>query len=218
VYGTATIEGAKHKPVVEKAHEKGKHKKMHPADLADVESVRQIINLYMDFFQRDDGELHLEGETAGQLWLESCDQSGDLGVHDMSKKSEAELSTLLSFPNGRPLAWNSFSAEGKASTAWEETDADMIKRYEEGGSPDMKPLYLLWHQLVGVASMAEKTWRASNAETPFGILLADEVGVGKTAQVMAFIAFLQFVQQSEVKGSSRPTLLREYTVPPGGTR
>ncbi|KAM6491331.1 P-loop containing nucleoside triphosphate hydrolase protein [Amanita muscaria] len=197
------------KSAVEKAHEKGKQKKMHPADLADKESVRQIINLYLDFFQRDDGELHLEGETAGQLWLEACDQSGDLGVHDMSKKSEAELSTLLSFPNGRPLAWNNFSAEGKASTAWEETDADMIKRYEEGGSPDMKPLYLLWHQLVGVASMAEKTWRANNAETPFGILLADEVGVGKTAQVMAFIAFLQFVQQSEVKGSSRPTLLAD---------
>ena len=189
-----------------KAHQTGKKKKMHPADLADKHAVRQIVNLYLDFFERDDGELHFEGEFAGQLWLDVCDDSGDLGVREMSKKSETELSTLLSFPNGRPLAWNNFSATDKSSTAWEETDSEMLKKYEVGG-PGMGELHLLWHQLVGVASMAEKTWRENNSETSFGILLADEVGVGKTAQVMAFIAFLQFVQQSEVKGSSRPTIL-----------
>ncbi|KAM6500021.1 hypothetical protein JOM56_003035, partial [Amanita muscaria] len=82
-------------------------------------------------------------------------------------------------------------------------------KFETGGD-GMQELSLLWHQLVGVASLATKAWGPDARHAPFGILLADEVGVGKTAQVMAFIALLQLVHQCELNGQQRPPLLKTW--------
>ena len=61
----------------------------------------------------------------------------------------------------------------------------------------MESLALLWHQIVGVASMVSKAWLKGESETIFGTLLADDVGVGKMAQVMAFISFVQVTYESQ---------------------
>jgi hypothetical protein len=180
---------------------------MDPADLADESAVQQIISLYMDFFQREDEELNLDGDTARELWNDACNDSGDMGVTDMKTKTEEELCSLLSFQYGRPVNWNAFCSESKAVTAWDQTDD--AGKFEKGGV-GMTELRLLWHQLVGVAAMADKAWQT---KAPFGILLADEVGVGKTAQVMAFISFLQLVHQCEVNGQPRPPLLGKSHCP-----
>ena len=42
-----------------------------------------------------------------------------------------------------------------------------------------------------------------------GILLADGVGVGKTAQVMGFIAFLQSVYHAQKLGGMPPPIIGE---------
>ncbi|KAM6488893.1 P-loop containing nucleoside triphosphate hydrolase protein [Amanita muscaria] len=186
---------------VENAQKRGRARKMDPADLADESAVQQIISLYMDFFRREDEELTLDGDTARELWDDACNDSGDMGVTDMKMKTEEELCNLLSFQHGRPINWNAFCSESKAVTAWDQTDN--AGNFETGGV-GMTELRLLWHQLVGVAAMADKAWQT---KAPFGILLADEVGVGKTAQVMAFISFLQLVHQCEVNGQPRPPLL-----------
>jgi TATA-binding protein-associated factor len=190
---------------------------MDPADLANKEAVQQIVNMYLDFFHREDGELNLDEGSIVELWNEACNDSGDMGVERMQTKTEEELCNLLSFHNGRPINWNSFRSVTNSATAWEELDEVARAKFETGGD-DMQELSLLWHQLVGVASLAVKAWGTDTRHAPFGILLADEVGVGKTAQVMAFIALLQLVNQCEVNGQSRPPILGEYSIRPGRTR
>ncbi|KIL63772.1 hypothetical protein M378DRAFT_11866 [Amanita muscaria Koide BX008] len=197
------------KTAVEKAHQRGRQLKMDPADLANKEAVQQIVNMYLDFFQREDGELNLEEGTAGELWTEACNDSGDMGVAHMQTKTQEELCNLLSFQKGRPINWNSFRSFSNSATAWEELDEVARAKFETGGD-GMQELSLLWHQLVGVASLATKAWGPDARHAPFGILLADEVGVGKTAQVMAFIALLQLVHQCELNGQQRPPLLETW--------
>ena len=85
----------------------------------------------------------------------------------------------------------------------------MLKAFVDGGE-GMQALGLLWHQLVGVASMANKVWSSECTDLAYGMLLADEVGVGKTAQVMGFIAFTQLVYQLEQQGKAHPPLLHKY--------
>ncbi|KAJ3489622.1 hypothetical protein NLJ89_g11513 [Agrocybe chaxingu] len=57
--------------------------------------------------------------------------------------------------------------------------------------PTRRKVQLKWHQAVGVASILDKTFHGPNEAKPGNILLCDAVGVGKTCQVMATIAFLQ---------------------------
>ena len=53
------------------------------------------------------------------------------------------------------------------------------------------PLHLLWHQLVGISSIIKKTFTAEPVERlPSSVLIADAVGVGKTALTMGIIAFI----------------------------
>lgn len=55
----------------------------------------------------------------------------------------------------------------------------------------MQPLSLLWHQRVGVAALADKMWlKKENLGGVPGVLVADEVGVGKTALMMGAIAMI----------------------------
>lgn len=69
----------------------------------------------------------------------------------------------------------------------------------------MQPLSLLWHQHVSIASIIEKIWQTDNINSVPGVLLADEVGVGKTAQVIGTIAFM-----INVYGQTRLPVGRPY--------
>jgi hypothetical protein len=164
--------------------------------------------MYIEFF--DNGReqfVDFENvENAEGIWDQVTNEEGDMGVDEMKKKRVEELCTLLGFPDARPIIWNSYRAAGNAQNAWEVGDEAGRKKFDEGGE-QMEPLCMLWHQLVGVASMAHKVFSAEERQECFGILLADEVGVGKTAQVMGFIALLQTIYQAEQKQKTRPALL-----------
>jgi len=56
---------------------------------------------------------------------------------------------------------------------------------------DMQHLSLMWHQKVRIASVVDKIWLCNpkTAGVP-GILIADEVGIGKTALIMGTLAFI----------------------------
>lgn len=55
---------------------------------------------------------------------------------------------------------------------------------------DWEPLRLKYHQIAGVHSILHRLTASSNQTLKEGILIADEVGVGKTAQALASIAML----------------------------
>ncbi|KAG9318996.1 P-loop containing nucleoside triphosphate hydrolase protein [Chiua virens] len=117
---------------------------------------------------------------------EAWEDLADLGVAQFAHHSEEALSSLTNFPDGSPTLFSKFrSLSGLC--AW---DDDNAKQFSSS-NPDMKPLRLLWHQLVGVASVIDKAFSAEPVETGLpGILIADAVGVGKTALAMGVIAFI----------------------------
>jgi hypothetical protein len=161
--------------------------------------------MYLDYFSRPDESFNVEDVDSGTLWQDASD--GDMGVEEMKTKSMEELCSLLSFHEGRPFTWNRFRSLGNIRSAWDdEIDAAALATFQEGGD-GMEPLALLWHQLVGVASMASKAWLKGESETTFGTLLADDVGVGKTAQVMAFISFVQVAYESQQQGKPLAPIL-----------
>jgi hypothetical protein len=139
--------------------------------------------------------------------------SGDIGVESMRLKSAAELTNLLGFVEGRPAHWCKIKCHDPAITSWEDKHKDKYEHTNQGIPKDgMSSLSLLWHQAVGIASMAEKAWtETETAVEQQGFILADGVGVGKTAQVMGFIALVQQVWTIERgnEGGSRPPVLGE---------
>jgi len=112
--------------------------------------------------------------------------AADLGVSKFMQCSEEALALLLNFPNGCPTLFTKFrSASGLC--AW---DGDNAKRFILENS-NMQPLCLLWHQLVGVTSVIDKAFTTKPVEAGLpGVLIADAVGVGKTALSMGVITFI----------------------------
>ncbi|KAG0693276.1 hypothetical protein DFH29DRAFT_1007449 [Suillus ampliporus] len=142
--------------------------------------------------------LDLGDETGHDAW----NSSDDLGVDSFRHLDDATLNHLLHFPDGRPALFAEFRSQtGKC--AWDDpASKDFVQ-----GNPDMQPLSLLWHQRVGIASLVDKFWLSeeTSAGVP-GVLVADEVGVGKTALIMGTIAFTidaYWVQQFEL-GKGKP--------------
>lgn len=133
-------------------------------------------------------------EGAQEAWSELA----DLGVEKFVQRSEEVLSALLNFPNASPTLFAKFRSTS-GLCAW---DGDNAKQFFSG-NPEMKPLHLLWHQLVGIASVIDKIFTAELVEVGLpGVLVADAVGVGKTALTMGVIAFIidAFYVQEAVAG------------------
>jgi hypothetical protein len=141
------------------------------------------------------------------------DEFGDIGVSRMKTRSTDELVMMLGFADGRPAHWAKLRCSDPAITSW---DAEYVSKYvltDEGAHKDgMSRLSLLWHQLVGIASMADQAWTKNEATMP-GFILADDVGIGKTAQVMGLIALVQqvwMIENNDV-GGVRPPLIGKQT-------
>jgi hypothetical protein len=150
--------------------------------------IEEIWATYVQLFGLkavSDGHLQsvLSSEVGAQ---EAWQDLADLGVAKFVQHSEEALSLLLNFPDGCPTLFAKLrSVSGLC--AW---DVDNTKQFVSG-NPDMKPLRLLWHQLVGVASIVDKAFSAEPVEAGLpGILVADAVGVGKTALTMGVVAFI----------------------------
>ncbi len=78
----------------------------------------------------------------------------------------------------------------------------------QNGGPGFQEQRLLWHQLAGTCGILRGMWTSERGDRPPGTLLADGVGVGKTAQVMASIAFIQQVYLIETAIEEGNTVLK----------
>src|SRR6201999_4277321 len=117
----------------------------------------------------------------------------DRGVGRFKASSSEDLSILLGFPYNRPPSWAQVRHIDPIYNTWDHPQ--MFEEVYSGNNllPEFAEAALLWHQLVGIASMVDKIFFKSAVTHVPGIILADAVGVGKTAQMMGLIAFLQFV-------------------------
>ena len=177
--------------------------------------IEEIWATYVQLFGlKAAGDGHLQSVINSEVGVQEAWQDlADLGVSKFAQHSEEALSLLLNFPDGCPTLFAKLrSASGLC--AW---DADNAKQFVFG-NPDMKPVRLLWHQLVGVASIIDKAFltepRQVAAGLP-GILIADAVGVGKTALTMGVVAFIIdafYVQEASAGGRVGGKLLHPDTL------
>jgi len=105
------------------------------------------------------------------------------------------LSNELGFIDHRPTMFAEKRIQGVNCHTWD-LDAETTKTLE---TVDLR---LEWVQLAGIHAMVKKTWDIAERTEGRGrgVLLADEVGVGKTAQAMGFIAFINQIGYLEENG------------------
>lgn len=189
--------------IVKAQRQKGKALK----DKLEVASAREValtIALFHDSMSREaiDGSMDHQDDAYGNVF----DLDGDLGVEYFSKLTPEALHFTLGFPEGRPVHWCHWRLPTQFVNFWDQKDWEMAKATVK--PPNANALTILWHQATGVASMARQCFTEEVTAVPVpGILLADAVGVGKTAQVMGFIAFLQSVWMSEQGKCKRPPIV-----------
>ncbi|KAG2108191.1 uncharacterized protein F5147DRAFT_652914 [Suillus discolor] len=158
--------------------------KVRIASLAAAGDVEEIWALYLQLFETELGQLevpHVEDDEDPSGWEDWENSSEDLGVDGWREMDNGTLNHLLQFPGGKPMLFTEFRSKS-GLCAWE----DMSKKFVKENN-DMEQLSLLWHQCVGVAAIVDKIWLSNETEGDIpGILITDEVGVGKTVKVQQF--------------------------------
>jgi hypothetical protein len=196
---------------VKKARETGVRVKLIATGINKAEDIERTLEELVDVFRQqpesiDPPVVDMDPE---KLW-EIFDNDGqDMGVTEFKMHSREELEKLLGFQNTRPFLFNRYlcktdpSKSSNAGNDKPEAEADMVE------------CKLGWHQLVGVAALVDHTFGESGLSVSrpvTNMLLADDVGIGKTAEVMAYLAFLMVVWASESKselaaGKGRPPIV-----------
>lgn len=202
---------------IPRAELRGKRRMAHVKSIAAAAAAGDIEEIWATYVQLFGLEAasngHLQSVLNSEVGVQDAWRDlADLGVVKFARYSEEALASLLNFPNGCPSLFAKFrSASGLC--AW---DGDNAKQFIPG-NPDMKPLCLLWHQLVGIACVIDKAFSAEPVEAGLpGVLIADAVGVGKTALSLGVIAFIidAFYTQEAAAGRTVGGKLFQ----PGGAR
>ncbi|KAJ8463834.1 hypothetical protein ONZ45_g17445 [Pleurotus djamor] len=175
------------------------------ASTSDTDEIERTLDIFITHIESCDTDLAPTARP-DEEYAEEFLKCGDLGVDAWQRMSVPELQSLLLFHNSLPPSWPRFLRED-GKTTW--MPGANLNDFTVGG-PGFKENALLWHQLVGVAAIVSKMWTAepTTSRVP-GTLLADGVGVGKTAQIMASIAFVQSVWELEQNGKARPPIIKD---------
>jgi hypothetical protein len=155
-------------------------------------------DLYNDLLSEneDTSEPPLNSSTALCIPFAEGVDGADPGVEVEAKMSPDQLSLNLGFKDQLSFQFNKYH-HSKGFSTW-----DSPSLFKPGQPhPDIQPQGLHYHQLAGVHALIRKVFSDKPNEGPCqGILLADEVGLGKTAiaiAVMAFLSHLVLLQASE---------------------
>ena len=178
--------------------------------LATDDGVQAIMNMYCEFFPNpemsgNDSPI-IEYHRNSLAPLEQLSNSGDIGVEYEAQMTPTQLAENLGFVEGIPLLFNDLRRiDGlnpwKSPEAFTDTPENL---------PFLMNLTLHWHQLVGVHAIIRKCF----AEQPSpdlctGVLVSDEVGLGKTYQAATVIAFLADAAMRQKANLAMPPILSE---------
>lgn len=126
--------------------------------------------------------------------------------HYQSTSADALLEMLGRQSSDSPMVpgFNRFLDRTKEHDPWDKEERKWFRR----DSVDRLPLRLRWHQLVGVVRMLDQFFTPpgeafSDHKAP-AILLMDEVGLGKTLQVAAVMAFIIYFRSYYEKNGRFP--------------
>jgi TATA-binding protein-associated factor len=181
-------------------------------DLATEEEVLQLVRIYQEYFDPIDDEnddVPVLATTEDESITMQDVGGGDLGVEIEARINPDILANRLGFLKGRiPHQFNPHRHR-KGLTAW---DSPELFVDDDSPLPDsLTPIFLHWHQLVGVHSIVRNSFtKKPSSDHCTGTLICDEVGLGKTAQAIAMIAFMNQVVLLQQGGQPLPPILRNY--------
>lgn len=143
--------------------------------------------------------------------LKDCLEGVDLGVEEEITMDMTTLATDLGFDNGLPFLFNR-SRHSMDLNTWDSPlsfdikDASFDQDY-------VTPLSLHWHQVAGIHSILRHVFSPEpDVDHCCGMLVADEVGLGKTAMAIGIISSVShFIWLQEHK-SPLPPILRKCIV------
>lgn len=166
----------------------------------------ELANIYDEYFSTEvdeDQEPPLTYSSPSKQELNDC--GGDFGMELEQEMTPASLALALGFKTGRPTSFNAL--RHRSLTPW-----DSPTPFPHKDVDPLPPLFsksaLHWHQLAGVHSIVRSVFsEAPNPSHTAGVLIGDEVGLGKTAQAIAFIAFLQQTIVAQKSNRSLPRIL-----------
>lgn len=171
--------------------------------MATEEDVTDIFNLYHEYFDndvQDEDEPPIPDVVDDKQELNDC--GGDFGMEAEATMTPASLALSLGFKTGLPPLFNTLRHRSGISpwddsTLFVDPNTDPLPGY-------LSKMRLHWHQLGGVHSIVRSVFSkdADPQRQTLGVLVGDEVGLGKTAQAIAFIAFLNqaiWLQRSKRK-------------------
>lgn len=172
--------------------------------LATEEDVSDVLNLYHEYFEQDleeEEEQPISDDLPEKQKLNDC--GGDFGMEEEAKMTAVSLAIALGYRTGRPPSFN-IIRDRSGLTPWDNSSEFPMTKLNSDALPDnLTKLSLHWHQLAGNHSIMRSILSpVADPSRILGMLVADEVGLGKTAQAIAVIAFFMqaiFLQQSKRK-------------------
>ncbi|KAF5359465.1 hypothetical protein D9756_003663 [Leucocoprinus leucothites] len=174
------------------------------------EDVTDLINIYHEYFDA----LAEEDEVAFISEPLPPAGSGDDNIErDFGMEVEADMAPLtlvqrLGLIKGQVAMFNMYRHRSGINP-WEEED-DFIFAEDLPLPLHLERLSLHWHQLAGVHSIVRSIFTPGpEKDRPTGVLIADSVGLGKTAQSIAFIAEVNLIAYSQRNGHSLPPIINE---------
>jgi len=157
------------------------------ASLATEEGIREVILLYQDYYASIDSQPEMiEPEPAHNIKFASLDKGASCGCDFESTLSPESLASNLGFRNGLPIPFNHYRHKG-GLTARDPNFKQLLNK----DKTLFDPIKLHWHQLSAAHAIIRKLFTAeSQPDHCTGVLIADEVGLGKTFLIATVIAFL----------------------------
>ncbi|THU90177.1 hypothetical protein K435DRAFT_864524 [Dendrothele bispora CBS 962.96] len=182
---------------------KSKQKQVSKSEFATEEDLQQLLHVYTLYFDHADDDNHLPlEELEEQLTLKDVD-TGDLGMEMEFNLPPETLAHNLGFIKNRlPHQFNP-RRHLSSLNPWES-----VHEFSDSGSKQLVPNSLHWHQLAGVHSIGRRMFDTyPDTEACTGFLVCDEVGLGKMAQTISLITFLNQVAVMQENGEELPPLL-----------
>lgn len=147
-----------------------------------------------------DGLIHGEEPLAMPLDLGGV----DLGVEKWARMPVEKVMKILGFPRHRPTLF----------APWRSKSCQEYDNFEHLPEDDREAITLHWHQAVADAALTECFWtKVPVAGGVPGVLLADNVGLGKTLEIMGLIAMIVQTRIAELAGGGvRAKIISEFFI------
>ncbi|KAI6154544.1 P-loop containing nucleoside triphosphate hydrolase protein [Pisolithus tinctorius] len=146
---------------------------------SEIREVEQLVQAALENIQSDDVALEIpDGENIDVAWTE--------GVEELAQLTEDEIWAHLGLKEGKKIPlFQEFTDPDATIEPWSEEGEAWLN----DPTTTREPLQARWHQLVGILRMLQRAFDGQP------VLLMDGVGIGKTFQVLGFIACLSWFRR-----------------------